>query len=49
MHHDNDNSKSDFALLIQCYLSGQISALQWRKHLEDNNFRAYVKQRFTSI
>jgi hypothetical protein len=32
----------DYALLLACYRSGQISERQWQEHLRDEVFRAWL-------
>jgi hypothetical protein len=35
---------SDFAMILTCYRSGQISARQWQAHLSDASFRRWLTQ-----
>lgn len=39
---------SDYALLLACYRSGQISERQWQEHLKDEVFRAWLKREAAS-
>lgn len=32
-----------YVLLLECYLSGQVSERQWQAHLEDDAFREWLK------
>lgn len=34
----------NYALLLDCYRSGQISEHQWREHLRDEVFCAWLKR-----
>ncbi len=34
----------NYALLLECYRSGQISERQWQAHLLDEIFRAWLKR-----
>ena len=34
----------NYALLLECYRSGQISERQWQAHLRDEVFRAWLKR-----
>lgn len=35
---------NDYAALLACYRSGQVSARQWAEHLKDEVFAAWVKR-----
>ena len=37
--------RGDYALLLVCYQSGQMSERQWREHLKDEVFSAWLKKR----
>lgn len=34
--------KSDFALILACYRSGQMSERQWQTHIEDAGFKHWL-------
>lgn len=34
-----------YQLLLQCYLSGQISEKQWQEHLKDEAFAEWLDNR----
>jgi hypothetical protein len=34
-----------YDLLLQCYLSGQMSEAEWQSHLQDEVFAAWLKSR----
>lgn len=34
----------NYALLLECYLSGQIAERIWQEHLRDEVFRAWLKR-----
>jgi len=34
-----------YALLLECYRSGQIDEQHWQEHLRDEVFRAWLKRR----
>lgn len=34
-----------YNLLLQCYLSGQMSEAEWQQHLLDDVFRAWLKRK----
>jgi len=36
-----------YALLWECYRSGQMSEAEWQEHLRDQLFAAWVKRRET--
>jgi hypothetical protein len=33
-----------YNLLLQCYLSGQMSEAKWQSHLQDKVFAAWLKR-----
>lgn len=35
----------EYALLLQCRRSGQVSDSQWTAHMQDEGFAKYVKDR----
>jgi len=34
-----------YALLLECYRSGQMSEAEWQQHLQDELFAAWLKRR----
>jgi len=41
-----DRMKSNaYAMILDCYRSGQISERQWQEHLKDEVFAAWVRAR----
>ena len=34
-----------YELLLQCYLSGQMTESEWQEHLRDHVFVAWLKRR----
>lgn len=37
-------AEQNFALILDCYLSGQISERQWQEHLKDEVFRKWLEK-----
>lgn len=35
----------NYQLLLECYLSGQVSEWQWAEHLKDEVFRQWLKRK----
>lgn len=38
----------NYRLLLQCYLSGQMSERQWQEHLKDEVFKAKVERLYST-
>jgi hypothetical protein len=34
-----------YALLLECYRSGQMTETEWQQHLQDELFAAWLKRR----
>lgn len=45
MQRRETNYNMNYALLLECYRSGQITEAQWQEHLKDEIFAAWLKRR----